>query len=147
MFLHRLCRIHKLEFTDQFLSDFAECMEFTEDSLSLNFFKHYFLPKETYFLPVFVKVLQYFHDYQLKKLSITHLSVHSLITGEIMRLINSKSSFLISFEVSNLLIENNSSMDASFRVHLPNLERVVVYRWEKFQPLKELDTGKHNYLV
>ena len=87
VFLYRFCRILNLEFTDQFLRDFAECMEFTEDSLSFDFFPHFFIDEEACFPSIFAKILRCFHGNQLKRLSIIHLYLDSFLRGAIMRLI------------------------------------------------------------
>ena len=61
VFLCRFCKIHMLNFDYYyFLRYFAECMEFTEDSLSFNFFHYFFIPEHKDLYAVFVKILHYF---------------------------------------------------------------------------------------
>lgn len=85
-------------------------MEFTEDSLSFNFFHDFSRPYHKHSYAIFVKILQYFHNYQLKKLSIKYLSVEKDEIGEITKLIDSNRAFLISLEVDNLWIGYEASI-------------------------------------
>ena len=90
VFLYRICTIHNLNCTALFLRNLADCMEFTQDSLSFNFFAHFHIPEEEHFSPLFIKILQFFHSCNLKELSIVNLlAFHSSITAEILKLIDS----------------------------------------------------------
>lgn len=142
VFLYRFCRILNLEFTDQFLRDFAECMEFTEDSLSFDFFPHFFIIQETCFPSVFAKILQCFHGNQLKRLSIIHLHLNPFLKGAIMRLIYFNRTSLTSLELITTSNRDSQPVKAFPSVHLPNLERLVVERRRSPLIFNHLTFGK-----
>lgn len=139
VFLHRFCNFHQLDVSDSFLRRFASCMEFTEDSLSFNFFNHFRFPREKEFLSFFVKILHFFNDYELKTFSLFFLTCCSLGKAEIMKLIESNGESLVTLELFHTWLQDDNEIEPDITAFLPNLERLLL-AWE-------IDFSISEYLV
>ena len=139
-FLHRICRIHEFKVKSSLLKRLAICIEFTEDSLSFDFM-HDDSFREKEFPQIFPRILEFFHNYQLKELSFRFFSTRTLGDSEIFEIIDWNCYSLVSLELFHVNLGKDWLSYEGPKVHLPNLQRLIFIKVSNLRLFKHITVG------
>lgn len=115
-------------YPDSVIQKLSDCMSFTPDSLTLNFFQNFDFFKDMESVSILQRVLNHFSSFELKKLSVLYFQSKKYEDFQlIVKIIDSNRNSLVDLILIHVNYPKQSN--ESFlgkKIHLPNIERIII---------------------